>query len=67
MLGVRFMISTRTGIEVLRICGWCKDLPACDTEILPQDAIYLLLFFGLIRKRRCGLSYRITSKGNEIL
>ena len=61
------MIFTCAEIETLRLCAWCKDLPACDTEILPQDTIHLLLFLGLIRKSRCGLSYRITSKGNDIL
>lgn len=61
------MIFTRTEIEVLRLCAWCKDLPTGSAEILPENTIRLLLILGLIRKSRCGLSYRITSKGNAVL
>ena len=61
------MIFTRTEIEALRLCAWCKDLPTGSAEILPENTIRLLLILGLIRKSRCGLSYRITSKGNAVL
>ena len=61
------MIFTRTEIEVLRLCAWCKDLPTGGAEILPENTIRLLLILGLIRKSRCGLSDRITSKGNAVL
>ena len=50
--GVRFMIFTRTEIEALRLCAWCKDLPTGSAEILPENTIRLLLILGLIRKEQ---------------
>ena len=65
--GVRFVIFTCAEMDVLRLSAWCKDLPADNTELLPQDAIRLLLSLGLLRQSRCGLSYRPTPAGYSLL
>ena len=61
------MIFTHAEIEVLRLSAWCKDLPIGSTEIFPQDTVKLLCKMGLIRESRCGLSYRTTQAGYEVL
>lgn len=61
------MIMTYAEIEVLRLSAWCKDLPAGSAEIFPQETVELLCAMGLLRPSRCGLSYRTTPKGYEVL
>lgn len=61
------MIFTHAEIDVLRLTAWCKDLPADSAGIFPQETVELLCTIGLIRKSRCGLSYRTTPKGYELL
>lgn len=61
------MIFTNAEIDVLRPAAWCKDLPAGSTEIFPQETVDLLCAMGLLRKSRCGLSYRTTPRGYEML
>ncbi len=61
------MIFTRAEIDVLRLTAWCKDLPKGNTKIIPPDTLKLLCKLGLIRESRCGLSYRVTPKGYELL
>lgn len=64
---MRFLIFTSAEIDVLRLAAWCKDLPAGRTEIFPQETVELLCAMGLLRQSRCGLSYRTTPKGYEVL
>ncbi len=61
------MIFTHAEIDVLRLAAWCKDLPAGSAEIFPQEIVELLCSMGLIRQSRCGLSYRTTPKGYDLL
>lgn len=60
------MIFTNAEIEILRLSAWCKDLPK-DTENIPANTVSLLCRFGLLRQSRCGLSYRTTPLGYELL
>lgn len=64
---MRFLIFTNAEIDVLRLSAWCKDLPADSTEIFPVETVGLLCDMGLVRKSRCGESYRTTPKGYEVL
>ena len=64
---MRFLIFTNAEIDVLRLAAWCKDLPAGSTETFPQETVNLLCGMGLLRKSRCGLSYRTTPEGYEVL
>lgn len=66
-MGGAVLVFTRVEIDVLRLSAWCKDLPVGGTEIFPEDTAELLVSLGLIRKSRCGLSYRTTSTGYEVL
>lgn len=61
------MIFANAEIDVLRLTAWCKDLPKDNTEMIPAETIMLMCDMGLIRQSRCGLSYRITPKGYEML
>ena len=61
------MIFTNAEIDVLRLTAWCKDLPQGNTKTIPPDTVKLLYDMGLIRQSRCGLSYRTTPKGYELL
>ena len=64
---MRFLIFTNAEIDVLRLTAWCKDLPAGSTEIFPPETVRLLCAMGLLRQSRCGLSYRTTPSGYEVL
>ena len=64
---MRFLIFTNAEIDVLRLAAWCKDLPAGSTETFPQETVNLLCGMGLLRQSRCGLSYRTTPEGYEVL
>lgn len=61
------MIFTNAEMDVLRLTAWCKDLPQGNTKTIPSDTVKLLYGMGLIRQSRCGLSYRTTPKGYELL
>ena len=60
------MLYTNTEIDLLRLCGWCKDLPVKSNSINKEDLSYLLLT-GQLRESRNGISIRITEKGKETL
>ncbi len=61
------MIFTKGEIEILGLCALCKDLPVETSGILEQEAIDVLLFYGLLRKSRSGLSVRVSDKGYDYL
>ena len=61
------LIFTSAEIDVLRLAAWCKDLPTGRAEIFPREIVELLYAMGLLRQSRCGLSYRATPKGYEVL
>ncbi|WP_077534368.1 hypothetical protein [Massiliimalia massiliensis] len=61
------MIFTKTEIDVLKLSAWCKDIPVKQTNIFPAETIETLLSFKLIRPSKCGLSYRCTVFGYELL
>lgn len=60
------MIFTHAEIEALRLSAWCKDLPK-DTENIPAEIVSLLCGLGLLRPSRCGLSWRTTPEGYQVL
>lgn len=61
------MIFTKGEIEILVLCALCKDLPVETGGISEQEAINILLFYGLLRKSRSGLSVRVSDKGYDYL
>lgn len=60
------MLYTNTEIDLLRLCGWCKDLPVKSNSINKEDLSYLLLT-GQLRRSRNGISIRVTEKGRATL
>lgn len=54
---------SRAEIGVLRLCAWCKDLPANGCRNIPAEILDSLVQFKLIRLSRNQLSYRCTPKG----
>ena len=60
------MLYTNTEIDLLRLCGWCRDLPIKSKSINKEDLAYLLMT-GQLRESRNGISIRITEKGKETL
>lgn len=60
------MLYTNTEIYLLRLCGWCRDLPIKSKSINKEDLAYLLMT-GQLRESRNGISIRITEKGKETL
>ncbi len=65
--GCTAMIFTKGEIEILGLCALCKDLPVETSGISEQEAINVLLFYGLLRKSRSGLSVRVSDKGYDYL
>ena len=61
------MVFSQADIEVLRLCAWCKDLPAPLCRNIPQDILEWLELLALIRKAESGPSYRMTPKGISFL
>ena len=60
------MFLSNTEILLLRLCAWCKDLPA-ESAFLPKEETASLFVMGLIRRSRNGLSIRVTETGFELL
>ena len=65
--GVRSLIFEHGEMEVLRLCGWCKDLPVSGLQTVPRKVVELLAELGLIRMSKSGWSWRLTKKGDELL
>lgn len=61
------MIFTQADIGVLRLCAWCKDLPAPICRNIPADTLEWLEILSYIRKAESGPSYRMTPKGISFL
>lgn len=61
------MMFTRGEVETLGLCALCKDLPAETDDRLELKAIEDLVALGYMRKSNCGLSYRVTDLGYELL
>lgn len=61
------MLFDRAEIEVLRLCAWCKDLPAHGCRNIPAEILDTLLFLKLIRLSRNGQGYRCTPEGLALL
>ena len=60
------MFFSNTEMLLLRLCAWCKDLPA-ESAFLPKEETASLFVLGLIRRSRNGLSIRVTETGLELL
>lgn len=54
-------------IGVLRLCAWCKDLPANGCRNIPAETLESLVQFNLIRLSRNKLGFRCTPKGIALL
>lgn len=60
------MLLTNAEMDLLRLCGWCKDLPAYSQYLECSDFKALLLT-GLIFNSRNGQSVRLTNEGRNLL
>ena len=54
-------------IEVLRLCAWCKNIPANGCRNIPAEILESLVHYELIRLSKNGLAYRCTPEGFAIL
>lgn len=54
-------------IEVLRLCAWCKNLPAKRCRNIPAEILDSLMQYKLIRLSKNRLAYRCTPEGFAIL
>ena len=61
------LLFDKAEIEVLRLCAWCKDLPADRCRNIPADILETLVSFKLIRLSRNGLGFRCTPEGFALL
>ncbi len=61
------MIFNNAEIEVLALCGLCKNLPVSGCRNIPQDILCGLEYLGLIKQSKNGLGYRLTTDGEELL
>lgn len=62
-----FMLFTQAEIEVLALCGWCKDLSADRTGTIPAEIIHQLIDAKLLRLSKSALSFRVTGLGYSLL
>lgn len=60
------MLLTNAEIDLLRLCGWCKDLPAYS-QYLDCSDFKALLLTGLLFNSRNGQSVRLTNEGRNLL
>lgn len=67
ILGVRQILYSRSEIELLKLGGWCKDLPLCSTEYLPEKDVQTLIQQGLLRQNEGGNCFRTTKSGYDLL
>ena len=61
------MIFNKAEIEVLALCGLCKNLPVNGCRNIPQDILFGLECLGLIKQSKNGFGYRLTTDGEELL
>ena len=61
------MLLSHADLECLRLAAWCKDLPQNTTQYLHADTVTHLVLVEYLRKSKCGLSYRLTDKGYDVL
>lgn len=61
------MVFIQAEIEVLALCAWCKDLPACGCRNIPLRVIEVLKDYSLIKQTRNQLAYRVSPAGYELL
>ena len=66
-LGGVVLLFDKAEFEVLRLCAWCKDLPASGCRNIPADTLDTLVSLKLIRLSRNGLGYRCTPEGFTLL
>lgn len=60
------MLYTNAEIELLKLCAWCRDLPAAST-FLNKENLRALTAAGQLRISRNGQSVRITESGKHTL
>ena len=60
------MLYTNAEIELLKLCAWCRDLPAGST-FLNKENLRALVAAGQLRISRNGQSVRITESGKHTL
>ena len=60
------MLLTNAEMDLLRLCGWCKDLPAYS-QYLDCSDFKALLLTGLLFNSRNGQSVRLTNEGRNLL
>ena len=60
------MLYTNAEIELLKLCAWCRDLPAGST-FLNKENLRALTAAGQLRISRNGQSVRITESGKHTL
>lgn len=58
------MLYTNAEIELLKLCAWCRDLPAGST-FLNKENLRALTASGQLRISRNGQSVRITESGKH--
>jgi hypothetical protein len=65
------MILDHRDIDLLRLTGVCKDIPAdcspIQSKMFSPESLSALAGTGYIRKHKSGLSYRLTDKGFDLL
>ena len=60
------MLLTNAEMDLLRLCGWCKDLPAYS-QYLDCSDFKALLLTGLLFNSRNNQSVRLTNEGRNLL
>ena len=66
MGGSALVLYTNAEIELLKLCAWCRDLPAGST-FLNKENLRALTAAGQLRISRNGQSVRITESGKHTL
>ena len=66
MGGSALVLYTNAEIELLKLCAWCRDLPAGST-FLNKENLRALTAAGQLRISRNGQSVRITELGKHTL
>lgn len=61
------MVLCHADLECLKLAAWCKDLPQNLTQYIHADTSTQLILTEYLRKSKCGLSYRMTNKGYDVL
>lgn len=58
---------SRADIDALRLCAWCKDLPAPICRNIPADILDWLEELSFIRRAESGPSFRMSPSGLAFL